>query len=319
MDLIERYLAAVERRLPEKDRADIVSELRDVLYSQAEEKEASLGRKLSVGETEDLLRRMGHPYVVGARYGTVQHIIGPEVFPFFWPALRMVLIFVLVAGMVDAAADVASGERLGSAIGQAAGQFWMAAVFAFGVVTLVFMVLEHYQVRYRFFDKWRPRDLPRALARRPRSWFDSAAELAANLVFLLWWTGRIDFSSLWRGHDDGVLRLALSPMWDAFHTPILVYILAGVALNLAELLRPAWERANEGVRLILNLTGVGILLKVLGSGPWVVAATSELGAEETAEIVTSVNLGVSIGFASVAGVLAVLAVIGTWRLARRRR
>ena len=46
MDLVERYLAAVARELPEAQRDDIVAELRDILLSQFEEKEAELGRPL---------------------------------------------------------------------------------------------------------------------------------------------------------------------------------------------------------------------------------------------------------------------------------
>ena len=49
-DLTERYLAAVGRELPEKQRADIVAELRDELLSTIEAKEDGLGRTLSEKE-----------------------------------------------------------------------------------------------------------------------------------------------------------------------------------------------------------------------------------------------------------------------------
>ena len=42
MDLLDRYLAAVAALLPKAQREDIAAELRDILLTQMEEKEAEL-------------------------------------------------------------------------------------------------------------------------------------------------------------------------------------------------------------------------------------------------------------------------------------
>ena len=47
MDLIERYLAAISRNLPAKQAGDITAELRDVLLSRVEDREATLSRPLT--------------------------------------------------------------------------------------------------------------------------------------------------------------------------------------------------------------------------------------------------------------------------------
>ena len=44
MDLIERYLGAIARQLPDAQKADVCAELRDVLLSQVEDEEGRLGR-----------------------------------------------------------------------------------------------------------------------------------------------------------------------------------------------------------------------------------------------------------------------------------
>src|SRR5690606_19348594 len=46
MALIDRYLFAIKAQLPEAQREDVTAELRDTLLSQAEEREAELGRPL---------------------------------------------------------------------------------------------------------------------------------------------------------------------------------------------------------------------------------------------------------------------------------
>ena len=47
MELIERYLQALKFALPQKQRDDIIKELRDSILSQIEEKEAEVGHPLS--------------------------------------------------------------------------------------------------------------------------------------------------------------------------------------------------------------------------------------------------------------------------------
>ena len=61
MDLLERYLSAIERALPTAQAADIKAELRDVLLSRVEDQEARLGRPLTALEMEALLVEFGHP------------------------------------------------------------------------------------------------------------------------------------------------------------------------------------------------------------------------------------------------------------------
>ena len=91
MDLIERYLAAIGRQLPAKQSADIQAELRDVLVSRIEDRAAELGRPPERAEIEALLVAFGHPMVVAGRYRKIQHLVGPDVFPFWWAGFKVTL------------------------------------------------------------------------------------------------------------------------------------------------------------------------------------------------------------------------------------
>ena len=64
MDLVERYLAAIARQLPDAQKADVTGELRDVLLSRIEDREAELGRALTGPEVEAQLIDFGHPLTV---------------------------------------------------------------------------------------------------------------------------------------------------------------------------------------------------------------------------------------------------------------
>jgi len=91
MDLLDRYLQAVSFWLPKRQKDDIVAELSEDLRSQMEEKETSLGRKLTDSEVEGILKGCGSPLAVAARYLPQQSLIGPTLFPLYRFVLGVVL------------------------------------------------------------------------------------------------------------------------------------------------------------------------------------------------------------------------------------
>src|SRR5260221_3209602 len=96
MELLDRYLQAIEFWLPKRQRQDIIAELSEDLRSQVEEKETELGRKLEDAEVEAILKRCGSPLEVASRYRPQQYLIGPTLFPIY----RFVLAVFLIGGVV---------------------------------------------------------------------------------------------------------------------------------------------------------------------------------------------------------------------------
>src|SRR6266403_4893567 len=89
MELLERYLFAVSKHLPQARREDLIAELKDNLLSQLEDEEASLGRPLTTDEIAEVLRKHGRPLLVALQYLPQQHLIGPVMFPWYWYVLRL--------------------------------------------------------------------------------------------------------------------------------------------------------------------------------------------------------------------------------------
>jgi hypothetical protein len=87
MDLIDRYLVAVRRQLPQNLQDDIVQELGDSLRSEAEEHEREAGRAMTADEQAVLLRKRGHPWLMASRYLPQQQLIGAALFPYYRQAL----------------------------------------------------------------------------------------------------------------------------------------------------------------------------------------------------------------------------------------
>ena len=219
MDLVERYLNAVAAQLPRDVREDIVAELRDEIMGRIEALEERLGRTATDDEIETLLREVGHPLTVAARYRPgPQSLIGPELYPWWMFGVKVALVVMTCVTLIGLAARVLIGDvYLGQAIGQALASLFSGAITVIGILTAAGFVLERQEEKPEFIAKWRVKDLGvfelggdfdaetwgRKLARgdwsrpsgtvRPTGRMSPAAGAAASAiawgVLLLWWTG----------------------------------------------------------------------------------------------------------------------------------
>lgn len=253
--LIERYLAAIGRELPERDRADILAELRDELMSNLEAREDAAGRPLTAKEFEAALMDFGNPLVVAGRYRRVQHLIGPAVYPFWWAAVKATLVVIAAVYFVLILLTLVTGGHV-TGLDVPSPMFTLG--FAFGAITLVCALVERFG-RPERMARWRPGRLPPAQGKR-RSRFELLTEIGMGLVFLLWWTGAIHFRNV---IPEIGLRIELAAVWADWFWWILGYSLVEIGSNMAALLRP--DRIHM-VRIVLiwrSLLGAGILLGVI--------------------------------------------------------
>ena len=196
MDMLDRYLAEVQRNLPRDHEPDIIDEIGDDLRSQMDEREAALARPLNDDEQAAILRAYGNPKVVAARYATQQYLIGPLLLPFYWYALRLVLPVILgievVAGTIVALA-LGRSEAFYAALDVA----WHSAIYIFGIVTIAFVLLERFGNRAAFekLDRWNPRKLGKADFGTPVSRVKSGFEFCANTLCLLLFADLLEWLS----------------------------------------------------------------------------------------------------------------------------
>ncbi len=178
--LLDRYLNAVEEALPrDVAKADIVAEIRDELQSQIDE-----------GADEiEVIKAYGHPRVVAARYGRVQYVIGPDLFPFYWLTMRNVLIggiALVLAGGGLVAVLANNGKIFFDALDIA----WHTALWIAAVVTIIFAVAEQVPERGSarigpFSRDWDPARLPLPGTLPPVKSFAALVEFVANFLMLL--------------------------------------------------------------------------------------------------------------------------------------
>lgn len=160
MDMLEAYLRAVSRLLPKAQREDVAAELRDEILTRIEAKEAEQGRALTPDETEALLREIGHPILVAARYRQEpQSVIGPALDPYWAFFVRLAILIEVFASALVFFSRIIGGADPTQAIGQAIVSGLGGILTLIGLATAVAWVIERKAIRIDYLDRWRVRDL----------------------------------------------------------------------------------------------------------------------------------------------------------------
>jgi hypothetical protein len=320
-ELVSRYLAAVERHLPREGMLDVMAELREAILARIEAAEAQLGRAATTDEVAAVLKTFGAPPVVAARYEGRMQLIGPVLYPWFWPTQRTALgitfaIFLVLAGLRALASDnpvQAILQRFDNVIG--------IGLMVFAAVTLVFIAVERWGDPVKLLDnRWDPKTLPRDNIRKPRSLFESGVSLFFDVLFILVWLKLVPFPNELPLRDGASVSIVLSPAWSAVYWPILALALLGAAGHLYDMVRPAWSRLRSAVSIFGNAGGM-VVLWVLYQGRPFVEVRPQPGAspeelERALRVVDGVML-VSLGVAAL--VSATMIAVEVWRQVRASR
>jgi hypothetical protein len=285
MELLDRYLHAIEFWLPKRQRKDIIAELSEDLRSQIDEKEIELGHKLQDAEVETILKRCGSPLAVASRYQPQQYLIGPTLFPIY----RFVLI-VLVLGCVIPRFLIWLGFLIADPAHRGylhMENLWMTVLYFAFFTTLAFAVVERSGIKLQGLDTWNPRKLPpvRDPNRIPRSGplFEIAAAVIANVWFV---------SIFWPRPAFNLYGAQVTPaaIWQVFFWSFLVLAAANVVVAGVNLFRPYWTPRRAILRLVFDGLGAGLFCWLLKARVLVGISAPSLPAAKAVELTNLINL-----------------------------
>jgi hypothetical protein len=320
-DLVSRYLASVERHLPREGVLDVMAELREALRAKIEETEERLGRAATADEIASVLKAFGAPPVVASRYEGRMQLIGPVLYPWFWPTQRTALgitaaVYLVLVALRSLASDnpiQAMLQRVDNVIG--------IGLMAFAAVTLVFIAVERWGDPVNLFEKrWDPKTLPRDNIRKPRSLFESGVSLFFDVLFILVWLKFVPFPNELPLRDGASVSIVLSPAWSVVYWPILALALLAAAGHVHDMVRPAWNRLRSGISIVGYAGGLVVLWVLFQGRPFVDVqprpGTSPEELERAVRLVDGVVL-VSLGVTALAW--AILLGLEVWRQVRASR
>jgi hypothetical protein len=316
MDVTERYLGAIRRNLPRDKAEDIVAELRDVIASHVEDREATLGRRLDDAAIKDLLKAFGHPLVVAARYRRQQWLIGPDVYPFYITVVRIVATIIVAALAVGAMANIVfNGHDVMPTMLGLLASLWTSALVSLGIVTLIFVLLERRGFPADHMRRWDPSHLPDVKDAQPGPW-EAAIEVALSAAFLLWWSGLIHLPYPTGGRG---FRMEAAPIFAELYWPIFAVAASRLVHNLIEWLRPRWTRVRVVLAALTTIGGLALLAILYRAGSWAVIVPTGMAPAEAAQLQASVNLALRIAILVAAIVWAFQGLQAVYRLFRNRR
>lgn len=268
-ELLDRYIHEVGRKLPRKLREDVKAELRSLLEETLNERAAQAGRAVDADLAVDVLREFGEPDTVALRYQPAQYLIGPAYFPAFLTILRIVF---SVLGALFLAATIYSLIQNANSL-NAALSVWVEsmmnlvglALANFGLLVVIFFIIERVDSRQKTESKWNPRDLP-AVEDHDKI---NRAEMVGGLVFLIVLLAAFNFFPNLLSFffiTDGVWGRwpALTETFRQNFVPWLSLLwLAEIALRAIVLARGRWRVPTRLAELGINVLGLAFLYQVI--------------------------------------------------------
>lgn len=313
MELVDRYLNAVKKYLPRAQEADVVDELSDSIRSQMEEREAQLGRRLTLEEQSAIIKPYGPPVLAASRYQPPRNLVGPSLLPYYWQTLKIVLLVVYALEVAATILRALTGEPLTFA--NVWGLLWGTLVGTVGLVTLVFAVMEYFQNKSAFVSDWDPRSLPKSFSTHKISRAQSIFDLIFNLIFASWLLNI-------PGIRHMVAYLLIGPAvkythagpfqvtdwWHILLPALLGLSAANVVVGCINLVKPDWIKVRAAIFLAESAFMLVVYSIIVKVRPFVVLSTS---ARHSADLVSAASvLNMLVLYSIVIGVLVCLVAIG---------
>lgn len=266
MSLIDRYVAEVGRRLPEKDRSDIEAEIRSMIQDMIEERGAQATDEKTVVQ---VLEELGDPRRLAAQYAAPKHyVIGPAWYIVYIETLKRVLYTALpvIAAIRFVLALTENPLGFGSAFLDA-----IASAFNIGVqivfwITVVFVFLERSEeapASASTGKQWTVSQLPELPRKRQISVAEAVMNIAVNL-FLLLWIG-LPFGLDRLQGDPSKVPFLNPDLWN-FWVPVLFVIVALTLVHeILKLKIGNWTPTLTAANVILGIVSIVFIITLVST------------------------------------------------------
>jgi hypothetical protein len=324
MDLLERYLQAVGRYLPEATREDTLAELRANLLERMDARAEEIERPLVESDVAGILLEHGKPEVVALQYLPQRSLIGPTVFPFYIFTLRKALPLVAIVCAVAEAMNLLFTSEQGNLAGRivvAVLKLVPALLLGAAVITLTFVVVEYIISKGGLKDtlaEWDPAALP-ALKRpeeqeRAKSLTKKTLELVVHCLwfaYVLWL--RHPFWIKWPGlFFTDSLHVAMAPVWHEFYAMLITLLTIQLVMRVLAFV-PAAQTMMQPMKHATDALGLVAIGWLACSSVYFVAAGPAANGHDIA------NVNQAMGWAFRIAFVAALFGFGRdmWKLVRR--
>lgn len=277
MNLIDIYVEEVAKRLPEKNREDIILELRSTI-------EDMLPDDYSENDEKRVLEKLGSPVSLANGYlDRPMHLIGPRYFDVYTTLLKMIIPIAAVIALIAMVAENFvgyNGEQavlnvILNVIGKGIGEIIEVGLHVFFWLTLVFAILERTdkdkgtQPLTTSLKKWTPDDLKNT-SYVPKKKSISKFEVFGGLMWTAIWASLYFYANhlvgVYHGTENGLKFVTPTFNQDVLlqYWPIVVIIIVfEIAISLYKLVQGQWTKKLAIGNVFLQIAGTIVFIVIV--------------------------------------------------------
>ena len=307
MELIERYIYAVAKRLPMKQRADIERELRSIIEDMMEQDQESSSQEDKV---KAALLELGDPKLLANNYReNKRYLIGPQNFENYLLVLKIVLgaVFIGISAATLVGSIFSEEVNVVQTIIAYFGSVFSAMLQAFVWVTLGFGISEYYGAKATSSDKddWSIAELPPIPEKKaiiPRS-EPIMAIVFITIFIVIFWSSLHLVAAYFHTQQAGwvIIPVFNVEVFRSYGLLVVGIFMAGILKEILKLVSGRWTLRLS--LLVAAITGVSLVLSIiLFSNPdiWNVNFIPELNKHTDISIVgignTSIVILILVGY-----------------------
>ncbi|MCC2377590.1 hypothetical protein LKM00_08985 [Bacillus wiedmannii] len=277
MNLIDIYVEEVAKRLPEKNREDIILELRSTI-------EDMLPDDYNEDDVKRVLEKLGSPVSLANGYlDRPMYLIGPRYFDVYTTLLKMIIPIAAVIALIAMVAENFvgyDGEQavlnvILNLIGKGIGEIIEVGLHVFFWLTLVFAILERTdkdkgtQPLTTSLKKWTPDDLKNT-SYVPKKKSISKFEVFGGLMWTAIWATLYFYANhlvgVYHGTESGLKFVAATFNQDVLlqYWPIVVIVIVfEIGISLYKLVQGQWTKKLAIGNAILQIVGTIVFIVII--------------------------------------------------------
>lgn len=277
MNLIDIYVEEVAKRLPEKNREDIILELRSTI-------EDMLPDDYNEDDEKRVLEKLGSPVSLANGYlDRPMYLIGPRYFDVYTTLLKMIIPIAAVIALIAMVAENFvgyDGEQavlnvILNLIGKGIEEIIEVGLHVFFWLTLVFAILERTdkdkgtQPLTTSLKKWTPDDLKNT-SYVPKKKSISKFEVFGGLMWTAIWATLYFYANhlvgVYHGTESGLKFVAATFNQDVLlqYWPIVVIVIVfEIGISLYKLVQGQWTKKLAIGNAILQIVGTIVFIVIV--------------------------------------------------------
>ncbi|MFO8068628.1 MAG: hypothetical protein R6U02_01425 [Alkalibacterium sp.] len=266
--MIDKYIYAVTRELPEKSRKEVASELRALIDDMMHEKDDTLTEEEKI---DRVLRELGNPRELADRYrGKERYLIGPKYFYKYLFVMKIVVISVIIGiSVATVVGALFSIDSLTELFGNYLISLFSAVLQGAAWVTAIFALFEYYEVSIENGTDevmWEPSQLSalpekKAFISRGESIFSIViSTIFLLLFFLLYERIGIYYRT---GSEVSFIPLFNTEQVNPFRLFVFVIFTINIVVELIKIIKGKWTTKNAMIITVLNVISAALFIHVI--------------------------------------------------------